>query len=153
LEQTFPKFTGLTSSLINKIKAWEGYIEGGKFGAPLPEDWDRKLDLFDKVLLSRVLQPQKIVSAMSYYISNTIGQQYLDPPNVTIRDLWKDSDSKTPIIFVLSPGADPTSGLLKFAESSEIQTVIQIISLGQGQGGPAENLIKKAKINGKWVLL
>jgi len=90
---------------------------------------------------------------MSYYVMNTIGAQYMDPPNVTIRDLWKDSDERTPIIFVLSPGADPTSSLLKFAQSPEIQSNIQIISLGQGQGGPAEALIKKSKINGKWVLL
>ena len=52
---------------------------------------------------------------MSFYISKTIGTFYLDPPNTTIKDLWKDSDSKTPIIFVLSPGADPTASLLKFA--------------------------------------
>jgi len=59
--------------------------------------------------------PQKVVTSMSFYISKTIGTFYLDPPNTTIKDLWKDSDSKTPIIFVLSPGADPTASLLKFA--------------------------------------
>ena len=48
---------------------------------------------------------------------NTIGQTYLEPPNVSIRDIWKDSDKRTPIIFVLSPGADPTSSLLKFSDS------------------------------------
>jgi dynein heavy chain len=107
----------LTSSLINKLKIWEAFIEAGKLSVPLPDDWDRKLDLFDKVVLSRVLQPQKISTAMSYYITNTIGEPYLDPPNTTIKDLWKDSDCRTPIIFVLSPGADPTGSLLKFAQS------------------------------------
>jgi len=67
------------------LKLWEAYIEGGKISAPLPEEWDRKLDSFDRILLSRVLQPQKIVNSMSYYVINTIGQQYLDPPNVTVR--------------------------------------------------------------------
>lgn len=90
---------------------------------------------------------------MSYYITNTIGQQYLDSPNVAVRDLLKDSDCRTPIIFVLSPGADPTASLLKLSESAEIQTQLSIISLGQGQGGPAEALIKKGKHTGKWVLL
>jgi dynein heavy chain len=107
----------LIVSLTNKLRAWEAYIESGKFSNPLPEDWERKLDLFDKVLLSRVIQPQKILAAMNFYVTNTIGQQYLDPPNVTVKDIWKDSDNRTPIIFVLSPGADPTSGLLKFAQS------------------------------------
>ena len=103
----------------------------------MPEDWDRKLDAFDRVLLSRILQPQKIVSAMGYYVSNTIGPQFLDSPNVTVRDLWKDSDERTPIIFVLSPGADPTASLLKLSESPDINNQLNIISLGQGQGKPA----------------
>jgi len=111
------------------------------------------LDTFDRVILSRVLQPQKIASAMAYYVSNTIGPQFLDSPNVTVRDLWKDSDERTPIIFVLSPGADPTASLLKLSESPDINNQINIISLGQGQGKPAEALIKKGKAQGKWVLL
>lgn len=90
---------------------------------------------------------------MSYYVSNTIGQQYLDSPNVSVRELWKDSDSRTPIIFVLSPGADPTASLLKLSESPDVQIQLNIISLGQGQGGPAEALIKKGKNQDKWVLL
>lgn len=51
---------------------------------------------------------------MANYIIKTIGQNYLESPNVSMRDLWKDSDNRTPIIFVLSPGADPTASLLKF---------------------------------------
>ena len=60
-----------------------------------------------------------------------------------MRDLWKDSDNRTPIIFVLSPGADPTASLLKFKE--ENGSTLDIISLGQGQGEPASRLIKKGK--------
>ena len=153
LEASFPKYTGITASFTYKTKQWEAFAESGKLTNPLPEDWDKKLDAFDKLLLSRVLQPQKITAAMGYYISNKIGNQYLDPPNVTVRDLWNDSDSRTPIIFVLSPGADPTASLLKLSESADIQTQLNIISLGQGQGKPAQNLIKKAKAKGTWVLL
>lgn len=74
---------------------------------------------------------------MCYYVTNTIGQPYLDAPNVTVRELWKDSDAKTPIIFVLSSGADPTASLLKLSQSPEANITLNIISLGQGQGGPA----------------
>ena len=81
----------------------------------MPDDWDKKLDLFEKLVLQKIIKPEKVGSGMANYIIKTIGAQYLEAPNVSMRDLWKDSDSRTPIIFVLSPGADPTSSLLKFS--------------------------------------
>jgi dynein heavy chain len=63
----------------------------------------------------RILQPQKIALGISHYVINTIGEFYVEAINVFIKDIYKDSDSRTPIIFVLSPGADPTANLLKFA--------------------------------------
>jgi dynein heavy chain len=58
-----------------------------------------------------------------------------------MKDIWKDSDQRTPIIFVLSPGADPTASLLKFKSElnkNGANIDLEIISLGQGQGGPAQ---------------
>ena len=99
----------------------------------------------------RILQPQKLALGISYYVSNTIGEYYNEGINVSVKDIYKDSDNRTPIIFVLSPGADPTASLLKFA--TEINANVEIISLGQGQGDPAARLINKSKGTGKWVLL
>jgi len=40
---------------------------------------------------------------------------------------------QTPLIFVLSPGVDPTSGLIQLAESVKMTSRFQSLSLGQGQ--------------------
>ena len=45
---------------------------------------------------------------------------------------FQDSTCLTPLIFVLSPGSDPMSGLLKYADSLKVK--VESISLGQGQG-------------------
>jgi dynein heavy chain len=68
-----------------------------------------------------------------------------------MEQIFLTSDFKTPIIFILSTGADPTSSLLKYA--SEKGKIISVISLGQGQGKKAEKLINRAKADGTWVLL
>lgn len=57
----------------------------------------------------------------------------------------------TPLLFVLSPGVDPTSNILNYCQSKEIELVT--ISLGQGQGKKATNMIEKAMNEGNWVLL
>jgi len=67
------------------------------------------------LLIWRILQPQKVALGISHYVINTIGEYYVEGINVSIKDIYKDSDNRTPIIFVLSPGADPTTSLLKFA--------------------------------------
>ena len=52
---------------------------------------------------------------------------------------FKDSTPTMPIVFVLSPGADPLDALYKFAEETKMSPrSCTAISLGQGQGPIAE---------------
>lgn len=37
-------------------------------------------------------------------------------PAASMEDIYADLDNKTPCIFILSTGADPTSMLLRFAK-------------------------------------
>lgn len=59
--------------------------------------------------------------------------------------LYKDSDKVTPVIFVLSQGADPSLQLIKFADQMNMGNRFRSISLGQGQNHIAEELIKVGK--------
>jgi len=45
-----------------------------------------------------------------------------------MEELINDSDERTPIIFILSPGADPTQVLYKLAKEKE--KTLEVISLG-----------------------
>lgn len=80
-----------------------------------------------------------------------MGQFYDEIKTTTIDQMFKTLDYKTPMIFILSTGADPTSSLLKYAQEKGKQ--LSVISLGQGQGVKAEKSIERAKVDGNWVLL
>lgn len=80
-----------------------------------------------------------------------MGKYYDEIKTTTIDEMFKTLDYKTPMIFILSTGADPTSSLLKYAQDKG--KTISVISLGQGQGIKAERLIERAKNEGSWVLL
>ena len=62
-------------------------------------------------------------------------------------------DNKTPCIFILSTGADPTGMLLRFAREKGYADKLSLVSLGQGQGPYARDLIEKGTKTGNWVLL
>lgn len=54
--------------------------------------------------------------AVRDFIVEEIGEKYIDPPTFDLYLTYKDSSYFTPLIFILSPGADPLAGLFKFAE-------------------------------------
>lgn len=59
----------------------------------------------------------------------------------------------TPLVFVLSTGSDPFSAFHKFASEMGFAERYESISLGQGQGPIAENLIRQGLEQGDWVFL
>uniref|UniRef100_A0A674JBZ5 Dynein axonemal heavy chain 2 n=1 Tax=Terrapene triunguis TaxID=2587831 RepID=A0A674JBZ5_9SAUR len=72
----------------------------------------------------------------------------LPPPQVV-----EDSTPRTPLIFVLSPGVDPTSSLLQLAEQSGMAQRFHALSLGQGQAPIATRMIQEGVRDGNWVFL
>jgi len=67
--------------------------------------------------------------------------KFSESPSATMEEIYKDLDNRTPCIFVLSTGADPTGMLLRFAKQMNYGDRLHLVSLGQGQGPYAKQLI------------
>ena len=91
------------------------------------------------------------MQSFSAYVADQMGSYYDEVPSSTLDSLITDSDERTPIIFILSPGADPIQALFKLAKEND--RILEVISLGQGQGRKAELMIEKAQKEELWVLL
>ena len=48
------------------------------------------------------------------YIRDNMGQTFLDPPPFNMKSSFDDSNSCSPLVFILSPGADPIADLFLF---------------------------------------
>ncbi|XP_013422101.1 dynein heavy chain 7, axonemal isoform X2 [Lingula anatina] len=142
-----PHFKGLRQKFITYKDQWKTIydsLEPNK--EPLPGDSNEKLNTFQKMLVLRCLRPDKIVPAVQSFVTEKIGKKYIEPPPFDLPKAYGDSNCCAPLLFVLSPGADPTAALLKFADDQGFGGAkFESLSLGQGQGPIAIRLIDKGK--------
>lgn len=65
---------------------------------------------------------------------NVMGEEYVTPPVLNLDDVFEQSNPATPVVFILSPGADPAKDLTKLSKRCGIdKNDFLLISLGQGQ--------------------
>uniref|UniRef100_A0A3Q2QRM0 Dynein axonemal heavy chain 7 n=1 Tax=Fundulus heteroclitus TaxID=8078 RepID=A0A3Q2QRM0_FUNHE len=147
-----PDLKGFFTHVRDNISKWKDLYDSAKpHKDPLPDQWDELAGLYRMVII-RCFRPDKLVPAVQDFIGENMGQAYIEPPTFDLAGSYKDSNCCSPLIFVLSPGSDPTA--LKFADDLEMGgSKIQTISLGQGQGPIAAQMIDKAIKEGTWVVL
>lgn len=93
----------------------------------------------------------QLVLAVVDYIAETLGEQFIEPTLLNLGVCYNDSSPTSPLVFILSPGSDPMSLLIKLAGDHGIK--LQSVSLGQGQGPVAIAAMNEAAREGYWVAL
>lgn len=59
--------------------------------------------------------------------------RYVQPPVINFNAIYEQSTPSSPIVFILSPGSDPGSDLMKLAERSGFGDKFKFLAMGQGQ--------------------
>uniref|UniRef100_UPI00398E73BF dynein axonemal heavy chain 3 isoform X1 n=2 Tax=Pristiophorus japonicus TaxID=55135 RepID=UPI00398E73BF len=144
----------LMDHVTENITKWKDIYDSAKpHEEILPDEWS-SIKGMDHLIVIRCFRPDKIIPAVQQFITNRIGKTFIEPPTFDLAGSYSDSHCCAPLIFILSPGADPMAGLLKFADDVGMGGEnTQTISLGQGQGPIAAQMIAGALRIGSWVVL
>eukprot|EP00736_Rhodelphis_marinus_P004047 Rmarinus@m.11564 len=149
-----PMFSDIHHHVMRENDTWKAWATAKEPHAErLPDEWDKRLTHFQKLLLLRLFRIEKVVFGIPDYVVAQLGRRFVEFPPFDIASAFDYSGPLTPMIFVLSSGSDPMSYLLSFAKAQGYADKLKSISLGQGQGPIAEGLIEEAKNTGGWVCL
>lgn len=146
-------FSNFIKSFHENENEWKTIYDNFEIGVELPQPWHTNLNLFRKLIVVRLLRPDKLLQSISNFVKTEMDERFIKPPPFDISVSYSDSYNLSPLIFILSPGTDPMTALVKFAEEMEFSDRFQSISLGQGQGPIAQALISSAVEAGLWLCL
>lgn len=122
------------------------YIATEPENTPLVSEWEMNCNVFQKMLIIRSCRPDRISFCIANFIVQNLGQRFVEPPVLDLKSVLDDSIAQTPLIFVLSPGVDPTSSLMQLVDSQEMTKHFMTLSLGQGQAPIATRLFSSKKL-------
>ncbi|UYV72393.1 DNAH10, partial [Cordylochernes scorpioides] len=92
------------------------------------------LTLFQKLMLLRCFRIDRVYKGIVHYVADSMGAEYTVSPIVNYESILDQSSCVTPVVFILSPGADPAAEVSKLGERIGFPSSrFKFISLGQGQ--------------------
>jgi len=155
MQRSCPTMGDLSKFIQIEANQFEDYFESSQpFDHEFPTTFP-KISNFQRLVLVKTLHEDKLVAALSRFVAEDLGEIFTQSPPAAIGDIYPDTTKTSPIIFILSTGADPTVALQRFGlkMDREAGQRLHIISLGQGQGPIAESTVSKALPVGDWVCL
>ena len=150
------RFGGIRTSFKDLKDGWKLVYDSSTspHHTKFPGDYDASFNSFQKMTVVRTLRPDKIVPVVTDFVIEKLGKPFVEPPPFDLAGSYNDSHALSPLVFVLSPGADPTAALLKFADDRGFGgSKFDSLSLGQGQGPIALKMIENGVKEGTWVML
>ena len=121
----------------------------------IPSQITGNISALEKLCLLRVFRPDRCFNAAKIFVGKIMGKQFLQPPALDYKNVYARASNLNPTIFLLSPGADPQSSILKLGYELGFSSPknFHSVSLGQGQGSVALKMIELASTKGHWVML
>eukprot|EP01107_Rhizomastix_libera_P003543 TRINITY_DN1618_c0_g1_i1.p1 TRINITY_DN1618_c0_g1~~TRINITY_DN1618_c0_g1_i1.p1 ORF type:complete len:3854 (-),score=1122.51 TRINITY_DN1618_c0_g1_i1:31-10566(-) len=147
-------FRNIANSFEQNIRDWrDWYFRPEPENIPLPGEWENKCNELQHLILVRCFRPDRVVSAVNGFISSNLDPKFIDPPSFDPKQTFEDSTTRTPIIFILSPGVDPLETVKQLSIQLGYSDRFHSHALGQGQESKAMHLLEDGMKEGHWVFL
>ncbi|XP_053336632.1 dynein axonemal heavy chain 10 [Clarias gariepinus] len=149
------EFGSLIADIEKNPTEWKDWYDmDAPEQAQFPMKYGDSLTDFQKLLLLRCFRVDRVYRAVSDYVTITMGEKFVQPPVISFEAIFEQSTPNSPIVFILSPGCEPATDLMKLAERSGFGTnKLKFLAMGQGQEMVALQLLETAVYRGQWLML
>ncbi|KAI9332693.1 dynein heavy chain and region D6 of dynein motor-domain-containing protein [Obelidium mucronatum] len=135
-------------------EAWTNWMSSRSCEVDFPPSMSKRISTFQKLLLVKLLRPDRLMSAMAMFSCTVLGVSSLSPKALNFKKLFEDETvANEPILFITTPGADPSQELRDYAIQEIGADNYRQVSMGQGQGNVAINELREMASKGGWLCL
>lgn len=116
-------FSDVLTRIEFSEKEWRTWYEKEKpEKEELPCGYQKSLDVFRKLLLIRSWSPDRTLSQSKTYIAESLGKEYGEAKILDLEVTWLESETRTPLVCLLSIGSDPSPQITALAKQKAIRT-------------------------------
>jgi dynein heavy chain 2 len=155
LSANYDKFSAIFKKLVSeacidtdmKWKKWFGIQE-------CESNFPQGISEFQKVIITKLFREDRVESSLVNFVEKVMGSIEVLGPKLELEEVFaKESSAGTPILFITSPGSDPSSQLEEFAIKKIGRENFVQMSLGGNQNEAAMKMLKSGAESGQWVFL
>lgn len=108
--QSFGK--SFIDSFGKNLPAWKEFFDcPAPHKYQLPAGWCKTPSPLSRLLILRVMRPDKIKEGIQDFIVEHMGKEYIEFPQFDLEVSYNSSKPQKPLIFLLSPGTDPAAAV------------------------------------------
>ena len=148
-------FADLSDSLTDNPDEWNAWCAAENVEElVIPCGFDNRVSDLERLCLLRCFRVDRVFVAVSAFVQKYLGDHFVEPPVIDYSNIFAQSTPFSPIVFILSPGADPATEVFRLgANLGFAGNKVRFLALGEGQEEEAQQLIETGAVRGQWVIL
>jgi len=152
-------FRTLPEDIVKNESVWRQWYDDARPELLRVPDYEERFEMgqslgsWNKLLLLRMMRIDRTTTGVREFIRSLpqMGPKYTEPVSDVIESIYEEMDCETPVIFLLSAGADPTDSIQALCYRKK--KTLQVVSMGEGQESVAIKGLENARRTGNWLLL
>ena len=149
-------FTGIVKDFSDNKKKWKIIYDSLEpDDIPFHQPWHNKLKKLHKLVIIRILRPDKMIEMLEQFISNNLGYKFIETITTDLVRLLSDSAPRIPVFLLLKESQNPLDTIVKLSRGRQGQKSkeIKMFTLVDECMGDICNTLINCIKEGRWIVI